>query len=82
MKGRKPDYRLMTSRDKRNGDGKIYTTIGAAWIVGNNAISLRFEALPMSENAVLIPATENETDTQHPQEFAVTDDEWGSDIPF
>jgi len=78
MKGKNPDYRLMTSRDKRSGEGKIYTTIGAAWIVDKGAISVQFEALPMSRNAVLFPFSDSDAEGNENS----TAPDFQDDVPF
>lgn len=44
MAGKKPDYKVFVSRegqDKEGADKNYYTEVGAAWKVGQGAISIQ-----------------------------------------
>lgn len=57
-KGKKPDFRVFTSRES---DGKnFYTEIGAAWAVKDGGISIKLQALPLDGSLVLFPPREDD----------------------
>lgn len=56
--GKKPDYRVYVTRD--NNGKTFYNPIEAAWKVGNDGISIRLDALPVSGECVLFPPREEE----------------------
>jgi len=54
MAGKKPDYKVLISRegkDKKN----FYTEIGVAWKVSSNGISVHLNAAPVDGKMVLFP---------------------------
>ena len=56
--GKKPDYRLLVSREV--GDKTYYTEVGAAWCVSNGGISIKLHALPVDGSLVLFPQREDD----------------------
>lgn len=52
-KGQKPDYSVSVSNE--SGGKTHYTTIGAAWNVAKDGISIKLQALPIDGNLVLFP---------------------------
>jgi len=59
MAGKQPDYHVYTSR-KGSDDKNHYTRLGAAWTVGNDGISVKLDALPVSGELVLFPPREED----------------------
>lgn len=47
MANKRPDYRVVTSRE--SGGKSYYSTIGSAWKVAKDGISIEFSALPVPE---------------------------------
>ena len=56
-KGKKPDFKVLISRQNGEGDAKktFYTEVGAGWNVGENGISIQLNALPTDGRLVLFP---------------------------
>lgn len=53
-KGSKPDYGVFVSR--KGDDGKnYYLSVGAAWNVNKDGISIQLQALPVDGKLVLFP---------------------------
>lgn len=63
MAGKKPDYRVMISREGKATDGtdkNFYTEVGAGWRVSNDGISIQLHALPTDGKLVLFPREEKD----------------------
>lgn len=63
MAGRKPDYKVMVSREGRAKDGSdknYYSDIGVAWRVANDGISVQLNAVPVDGRMVLFPIEEKD----------------------
>ena len=58
MAGKRPDFSVFVSR--KSGDKTFYTRIGSAWHVGENGISIRLDALPVSGECVMFPPKDDE----------------------
>jgi uncharacterized protein (DUF736 family) len=58
MANRKPDYRVMVSRES-NGKAH-YTEVGAGWNVAKEGISIKLHALPTDGQLVLFPRKDKE----------------------
>lgn len=54
MAGKRPDYNVMMSR-KGSDDKNHYTTVGAAWLVAKDGISIQLTAVPIDGKLVLFP---------------------------
>lgn len=55
MAGRKPDWKVFVSRegqDAQGNDKQFYTEVGAAWLVGDGAISITVHSLPLDGKLV------------------------------
>lgn len=59
MAGNKPDYEVFVTREGRDRK-TYYTRIGAAWMVANNGISIKLDALPVGGEMVCFPPKERE----------------------
>ena len=57
---KKPAYEVFVT--EKRGDKNWYTKIGAAWTVGNDGLSIKLQALPITGELVLFPPRENEAD--------------------
>ena len=62
MAGKKPNYKVLVSRDNGEGEDKktYYTEIGSAWNVAKDGISIQFNALPVDGKCVLFPRKSDE----------------------
>lgn len=60
MSGKRPDYEVFTSRDSGDGETQRYTKIGAAWKVAKDGISIKLDALPITDSVVIFPVREKE----------------------
>ena len=58
MAGKKPDYKVLVSREGQ--DKTFYTEVGAAWKVANEGISIQLHALPTDGKLVLFPREEKD----------------------
>jgi hypothetical protein len=58
MPGQKPKYKAFVSRE--GNDKNFYTEIGAAWAVGQGAISIQLHCLPTDGKLVLFLADKEE----------------------
>jgi hypothetical protein len=52
--GKKPDYSVSVSR-KGSDEKTYYTTVGSAWCVAKDGISIQLNALPIDGRLVLFP---------------------------
>lgn len=59
MAGQKPAYEVFSSRDDGKG-GNRYTKLGVAWDVAKDGISIKLDALPITDSMVLFPIKEKE----------------------
>ena len=50
---KRPDYEVFVSR--KSGDKTFYNRVGAAWIVSNDGISIKLDALPVDGSLILFP---------------------------
>jgi hypothetical protein len=53
MPGKKPDYKVLVSRE--NGDKNFYSEIGSGWNVAKDGISIQLNSLPIDGKCVLFP---------------------------
>ncbi len=59
MAGKSPDYNVMVSR--KGSDGKNhYSTVGAAWNVAKDGISIELQALPTDGRLVMFPRRDDQ----------------------
>ncbi len=65
MAGKKPDYKVVTSRISGEGENEktYYTEVGAAWKVAKDGISIQLHALPVDGKMVLFPRDDKEAAT-------------------
>lgn len=57
--GQKPAFEVFSSRDDGKG-GNRYTKLGVAWNVAKDGISIKLDALPITNSIVLFPIREKE----------------------
>lgn len=53
MAGKRPDYKVLVSRE--NGDKTFYSEIGSGWAVKNDGISIVLNSLPVDGKCVIFP---------------------------
>jgi hypothetical protein len=58
MAGKRPDYKVLVSRE--NGDKTFYPEIGSGWNVVKDGISLQLNALPVDGKCVLFSREDDE----------------------
>lgn len=58
MAGRKPDYKVLISR--QNGDKTYYNDVGVGWDVAKDGISIQLHSLPLDGKLVVFPKRDSE----------------------
>ena len=59
MAGRKPDYKVLVSRQNEDKTKTYYNDIGVGWKVKNDGISVQLHAVPTDGKCVIFPMKED-----------------------
>ncbi|HEY1747801.1 MAG TPA: hypothetical protein VGG11_13700 [Xanthobacteraceae bacterium] len=60
MAGRKPDYKVLVSRQNDDKSKTYYNEVGVGWSVKNDGISVQLYSLPVDGKLVIFPRNKDE----------------------
>ncbi len=60
MAGRKPDYKVLVSRQNEDKSKTYYNDVGVGWDVAKDGISLQLYSLPVDGKLVIFPRKEED----------------------